>query len=124
MTFKRGVIPSVLHYLPEIEAVYRSVNYELLVTSLMDGNHRIGSLHYVGLAVDLRTRGIRHIDQLRLHALLREKLKGRCYVVLERDHFHVELARPGTPAPGKPTASATNPPRASRPRQARRLCQG
>ncbi len=61
---------------------------ELVVTSLMDGNHMRGSLHYVGLAGDLRLPGS-GIQELRDELAIR---LGPDYdVVVESEHIHVEF---------------------------------
>lgn len=60
------------------------------ITSGRDGRHKVGSLHYTGNAVDLRTRywseTEKHAVSVELQAVL-----GLDYdVVVERDHIHVE----------------------------------
>jgi len=48
------------------------------------------SLHYKGLAIDLRTRDLKSGVAEKLIRLLKEKL-GRSYdIVLEPDHIHLE----------------------------------
>lgn len=68
---------------------------ELVVTSCIDGTHSVGSRHYSGLAVDLRTfnlpgsyRGKAAEDASRE---LRERLGQDYDVVLEKTHVHVEF---------------------------------
>lgn len=58
----------------------------MVVTSVSEGKHSPGSLHYVGLAFDMRLPGEPHdfVDQLQ------ECLGEEFDVVIERDHIHVE----------------------------------
>jgi len=37
------------------ELIYNNHNQELVITSALDGEHSAGSLHYYGMAVDIRT---------------------------------------------------------------------
>ena len=70
--------------------VWQSMNQEVVVTSGLDGEHSPGSLHYYGLAVDLRTRYF--TDSQRGHAgqLLAEKLGTSFTVIDEGNHIHVQ----------------------------------
>ncbi len=85
-----GLKPEILLAIQEAREVYRDFGAPLIVTSLLDGRHRTNSLHYKGLAVDLRTR---NLDE-RVRAVVAEKISkalGLEYdVVLERDHIHIE----------------------------------
>lgn len=72
--------------------LFQSHNAQLVITSVRDGKHMPGSLHYVGLAVDLRIRELPPhewepiVDQLRL------ALSKQYDVILETDppHIHIE----------------------------------
>lgn len=70
--------------------VYYDLGYTLVVTSLQDGAHMKGSLHYEGLAADLRTNMVPRERLPSLVAALRRKLPRYTDVVLEKDHIHVE----------------------------------
>ena len=73
------------------EDVYNEVGTDLVVTSIIDGMHSSGSLHYTGSAVDLR---IRNLPQGRAEAVrdeIAERLGGDFDVVLEADHLHLEF---------------------------------
>ena len=59
---------------------------EMVVTSVRDGKHKEHSLHYVGQAVDLRTRDF---TDMWAH-YLRNALGKDWDVVVESDHIHVE----------------------------------
>lgn len=105
--FKRGIIldlqPHMARGLPGIDAAYReTVKREATITSGRDGSHMPTSLHYAGLAVDVRIRDPYGTWKLTpeelavLHGILRLKLNGSrdkdvpYNVVLESTHFHVE----------------------------------
>jgi hypothetical protein len=62
----------------------------VIVTSATDGKHGRGSLHYVGLAVDLRTRHLPQGVAAHLKGKLAEALGPQYDVVLEKTHLHVE----------------------------------
>ena len=70
--------------------VYYDLGYVLVITSLADGTHMKGSLHYEGLAADLRTSMVPRERLPSLVAALRRKLPRYWDVILEKDHIHVE----------------------------------
>lgn len=91
------------------DQVYASAGAQLVVTSLRDGVHMPGSLHYSGNAVDLR---IRDLNQGQLGMILqglRSRLSGQGFdVILESDHIHIEYdPKPGQS--GSPGGSAPQP---------------
>ena len=71
-----------------IDPILREHNQELVLTSYLDGKHSKGSLHYVGLAIDLRTWDI---TTPRDCVREMQKALGEDFdVILERDHIHLE----------------------------------
>lgn len=65
-------------------------NKEIVVTSILDGVHSTRSLHYKGLAFDMR---IYIYSQSVVKSIMEELeyLLGKNYdVVLEKDHIYVE----------------------------------
>lgn len=63
----------------------------MVVTSLVDGQHKQGSLHYVGRAADIRTHDFTEPEKQRVFQALRLLLDKRGFdVVLESDHIHME----------------------------------
>lgn len=105
--FKTGVTldlkPEMARALPLIEAAHTDAGVRgAVVTSGTDGIHRNDSLHYLGLAVDLRTRDLSAVQVQALAAALRKRLNGtstanRPYqVVVETTHIHLEYQ----PTPG------------------------
>jgi hypothetical protein len=76
----------------EANKVWHSYGQELVVTAGLDGAHSAGSLHYYGLALDLRTRYFDNDTQTEVAIELRKKLAGYFYfdVILHESHIHVE----------------------------------
>ena len=63
---------------------------EFVVTSLRDGTHMDTSLHYKGLAMDIRTRHMTDEQITGAVADLRAALGKDYDVVREHDHIHIE----------------------------------
>ena len=92
---KRGVSiaslqPQMLVALQVADAVYEKRGLDAIVTSGDEGAHGSGSLHFVGLAVDLRTRTLEPGDRGNVRFELSEALGEGFDVVLEGDHIHLE----------------------------------
>lgn len=86
-----GLRPELAIALHIAEAVYEDHGSELVITAGTDGTHSPGSLHYVGLAVDLRTT---NVPSGRLDSIvngLRDALGAEFDVVKESDHIHLEF---------------------------------
>lgn len=83
--------------LGQAKVVFELNGKDLIVTSLRDGVHSKGSLHYKGLAADIRTR---HLERGQAHSLtaeLYEILNPAGFdVVLEKDHIHIEYDPKGS----------------------------
>ena len=85
-----GLQPQILLAIVVADQVYRDHGYNLIITSGSDGKHKVGSLHYQGQAVDLRTR---HVPAERIPLIakvLHERLGSDFDVVVEKDHIHLE----------------------------------
>ena len=86
-----GVKPQIYYAIGIVEAFYRSQGLRCIVTSLVDGKHSEGSLHYKGLAVDIRTNNIPNDLLLQLARQLHSALKPKGFdIVLEKTHLHIE----------------------------------
>lgn len=106
--FKDGVLlalaPDMAKALPAIERAHQAAGVlrGAVVTSGTDGTHSANSLHYVGLAVDLRSNDLVPAQRELLVAMLRRELNGNAaanrpyQVVVEPTHLHVEYQ----PVPG------------------------
>jgi len=89
-----GVSAEILAALVVADSVWKRLGEELVVTSITDGKHKFGSLHYLGYAGDVRTRyfqdgGVEAADQLR------DALTDEYDVVLESTHIHIEFQPKG-----------------------------
>lgn len=73
--------------------VYAAFGFDCVVTSIMEGTHSRASLHYTGVAADLRLPPSRAVE---LVAAMQHALGDDFDVVLEADHVHVEF-QPKTP---------------------------
>ena len=78
----------------QCEKIYNKYGYPLIVTSTTDGIHSIGSLHYRGLGLDIRTRHL-PIDLLEvIHTKIKLRLASLStsfQVILESTHIHIEF---------------------------------
>ncbi|MCI0349105.1 MAG: hypothetical protein L0Z53_06730 [Acidobacteriales bacterium] len=83
-----GIRPELLLALMVAESIYRDRGTRLVVTSLIDGAHSVGSLHYAGAAADLR---LPPDNAPAVVTLLKEALGADYDVVLEADHIHLEF---------------------------------
>lgn len=63
----------------------------IVITSALDGKHSRGSKHYVGQAIDLRTRDITKEQSEAWRNSVALALGSEYDVVLERDHLHIEF---------------------------------
>ena len=91
----KGIHPTANLIITIVNSVYASHGENCTVTSVTDGVHSDGSLHYSGKAVDFRTRnlvgGYRGQLAKEIAEEIREALGDDFDVVLEADHIHVEF---------------------------------
>jgi hypothetical protein len=86
-----GLRPEILFAVIAAERVCAEMGVDCVVTACVDGVHQAGSLHYCGLAADLRSRDFRPGDLDKAIARIRQCLGTDYDVVLENDHVHVEF---------------------------------
>lgn len=96
MKIKRGVSiagiqPETVVALLVAEGVFGHHKATLTVTSCTDSKHGRASLHYVGFAIDLRTRDIPQGVVGDIAEDLRNFLGDQYDVVREDTHLHVEF---------------------------------
>ncbi len=90
-----GVRPEIAIAITVAASVFSSHGLGCIVTSVVDGEHSSGSLHYSGGACDLR---IRHAPQRLVSTIAREiriALGSDYDVVIEADHIHIEFQPKG-----------------------------
>ena len=85
-----GLRPELLLGLLIVEGIYKDNDYQFVVTSLCDGKHSRGSLHYVGAAADIRHSMIPEDERQGIANQARGVLGGDYDFVLEATHFHCE----------------------------------
>mgnify|MGYP001260166124 FL=1 len=95
MQIKKGVILNGLNIkmrkvLTNANQVWALHGKELCVTAGLDGAHSAGSLHYYGLAVDLRTRYFSGEVKKQIVGELQRALGDKYDVVAHRTHIHCE----------------------------------
>lgn len=105
MPFKRksnlvnlNLDPMFKEAVPIIKTAWTMYGAEAVVTSGRDGKHSANSAHYRGQAIDLRIWNLGNEVFIgtfckRLSAALVINLGPYWYVVLEKDHIHLEFAR-------------------------------
>ena len=98
MQFKKGVrvqgiTPELTLGLIVADNVYKAyagVPYDMVVTSIMDGDHKKTSLHWAGNGADLRIWNVSREDWKPLRDEIKKRLGIHYDVVLEEDHIHLE----------------------------------
>jgi len=88
----KGLKPQMLNCVDICNDVFHKQGADCTITSTTDGKHMKKSLHYKGLAIDLRTWHLNDVESIA--AKLRDALGKDFDVVVESDHIHVELDRP------------------------------
>lgn len=95
MRFKKGVKlqgirPELVLAIQAANDIFVGEGIELVITSILDGEHSRNSLHYAGSAFDIRTRGIHGSTVARIVAALNGALTVDFDVVLHPNHLHIE----------------------------------
>lgn len=91
-----GIQPEIVASIPVIERVINHL-VEPTITSATDGEHSDNSLHYAGLALDIRTWYLSDDGKQELAERLRAALGAEFDVVVEPTHIHVEFDPDRTP---------------------------
>lgn len=86
----RNLQPVMFDALLTLAGLFVLRGYTLVVTAGQDGQHMLGSLHYRGYAVDLRSRDIPEPKQAEVLTAMKAYLGPAFDLILEGDHFHVE----------------------------------
>lgn len=85
-----GLKPEITVGLNVAASVLKEHGYDTVLTSGTDGKHGRGSLHYAGLAVDLRTSHVPEDDRQTMQTIIADALGSQFDVVLEQTHLHIE----------------------------------
>jgi hypothetical protein len=91
----KGIAPQFALMACVIDDVYHKHECEMIVTAGVDGKHMDGSLHYKGLAMDVRTHNVPRAELPILLAEVRGFLGDEFDVILEgegtdNEHLHAE----------------------------------
>ncbi len=91
-----GLRPELLLGIMVAREVYMAAGQRFTITSLNDGDHSDHSLHYEGMAVDIRTKDLHGITMGEIAMRIRERLGGDYDVVAEgagtvNEHIHLEF---------------------------------
>ena len=92
----RGIQPEIVHAINVANSIISQFGKDCVVTAGTDGKHMGGSLHYVGLAVDLRTRDLNAKEKAVFVYRMKTALGAEYDVVPESTHLHIEY-QPKTP---------------------------
>lgn len=90
-----GVTPEIWHAIYIAHNIWRQYGADLVVTSIRDGTHKNGSLHYEGRAVDLRSNNLNNAIDQDAAEKLRRALGDEYDVLFEypdtpNEHVHLE----------------------------------
>ncbi|MCP3683884.1 MAG: hypothetical protein GY861_14470 [bacterium] len=86
-----GIRPEMVYALMIADRIYQEYGLECVLTSCMEGKHRRGSLHYVGLAIDLRSRDMSDTVKIEVINKLQKKLGENFDVVKSKYCLHLEF---------------------------------
>jgi hypothetical protein len=93
-----SIKPEICEAMAQIDTLHKQwTNRDAWFTSIVDGIHQEEfSLHYQGLACDLRFWYIPEARREEFRATIQETLGPKYVVILERTHFHIHF-RPRRP---------------------------
>jgi hypothetical protein len=86
----QGVTPELTLAIMSANSVFEAEGCELVITSILDGEHSRNSLHYSGNAADFRTRGLHGTTIDRIVAALKGALTVDFDVIQHDTHIHIE----------------------------------
>lgn len=90
-----GLEPVMFSALKTIELCCKIANgdsYEITITSARDGSHMKNSQHYVGLAIDIRSRDMSNVTDSAKWIDKFLNINDQCFdIVIENDHIHIEF---------------------------------
>lgn len=85
-----GIQPITLDAVVCLALLFHQHNLSLVITEVTGGHHKVGSLHYRGYALDLRTRDVPPWQLPFLLDAIRDALGLNWFVLQEKDHCHTE----------------------------------
>lgn len=99
--YKAGVdgsrlLPVMYLAISRLDRIFQKYEHNFIITSTYDGYHNKRSLHWHGLAIDIRNNHISPAISEALYVELEAELKmldNRFQMIVEKDHIHVEFDR-------------------------------
>ena len=85
-----GIEPQMILAMYIAAECCRELGTDCTVTSVVEGKHGAKSLHYVGRAIDIRTRTLTPERQETLRERIKSRLGADFDVILEPTHIHIE----------------------------------
>ena len=86
-----GIRPELVLAFHIADKIFEKYGIELVITSVIDGKHSKGSLHYIGAAGDMRTRDASEAVSRSITRDLKEALGDDFDVIFEGNHIHMEF---------------------------------
>ncbi len=88
-----GLRPEILLAWDIVDQIYELHDIKYCwMTSGLDSNHSWGSLHFSGLAIDIRIHNIpSNIDRKAIVSIIKDYIGNQYDVILESDHIHIEF---------------------------------
>lgn len=86
----RGIRTEIWAGATIVASCFAEQKIHCVITSCKEGKHMDKSLHYKGLAVDIRSRDIPLQTAAALIATCKEALGAQFDLVVEGDHWHLE----------------------------------
>lgn len=83
--------PEILSAIDVAAPLFDVLKVPLVITSATEGRHKVGSKHFSGNAIDLRTRQLAPENQKKITNDLKSALGKDFDVIIEKDHIHVEF---------------------------------
>lgn len=90
-----GVKPEIVLALLVIQPIFRRFGYDMVITEVTGAKHSRGSLHYVGLAADLRSKHLSNEHKNLILIQAQAALGPEFDIILEarnqdNEHYHLE----------------------------------
>jgi hypothetical protein len=86
-----GIQPEIIMAMLITEQVFKDAGRTLTITSITDGKHSRNSLHYAGLAFDVRTWNMTVDQKHEIARKIADALGDEFDVVVEDTHIHIEF---------------------------------
>lgn len=86
-----GVSAEIALIIPIVQNIFEFHGSPMVITSVLDGDHSLTSLHYIGHAIDFRTRTLATTSQKALTQDISDALGPQFDVILESNHLHIEF---------------------------------